>query len=90
VPALKSTLGSAYAQLEAAANAPLQHSLLPLIAVRVLREVGALLVDVNGQHAALSLRDGATRVGCCHCLPRSDCSCCFLLESHRNSVLMGA
>lgn len=30
--------------------------------VRVLREVGQLLVDVNGQHAALSLKDGATRL----------------------------
>lgn len=39
--------------------------LLP--AVRVLREVGQLLVDVNGQHAALSLKDGATRVRCACC-----------------------
>lgn len=31
-------------------------------AVRALREVGQLLVDVNGQHAALSLKDPATRV----------------------------
>lgn len=31
-------------------------------AVRVLRELGQLLVDVNGQHAALSLKDSAARV----------------------------
>ena len=31
--------------------------------LRVLREVGRLLVDVNGQHAALSLRDSNTQVG---------------------------
>ena len=31
--------------------------------MRVLREVGQLLVDVNGQHAALTLKDGTTRVG---------------------------
>lgn len=30
--------------------------------VRVLREVGQLLVDVNGQHAALSLKDGTMRL----------------------------
>lgn len=35
--------------------------------MRVLREVGQLLVDVNGQHAALSLKDGATRVRCACC-----------------------
>eukprot|EP00887_Chlorella_sp_A99_P005825 scaffold1.g5825.t1 len=30
--------------------------------LRVLREVGRLLVDINGQHAALSLRDGSTQL----------------------------
>ena len=30
--------------------------------MRALKEVGQLLVDVNGQHAALSLKDPATRV----------------------------
>lgn len=40
--------------------------------LRVLREVGRLLVDVNGQHAALSLRDGATQVRCRH-----HCCCLF-------------
>lgn len=30
--------------------------------LRVLREVGRLLVDVNGQHAALGLRESATQV----------------------------
>ena len=33
-----------------------------LSAVRALREVGLLLVDVNGQNAQLSLKDGTTRV----------------------------
>lgn len=45
-----------------------QDALICLLpAVRVLREVGQLLVDVNGQHAALSLKDGATRVRCACC-----------------------
>lgn len=30
--------------------------------LRVLRELGAALVDINGQHSAISLRDGATQL----------------------------
>jgi DNA repair ATPase RecN len=30
--------------------------------LRVLRALGALLADVNGQHASLALRDSATQL----------------------------
>ncbi len=33
--------------------------------LRVLRELGQLLVDSNGQHSALALRDPETQVGAC-------------------------
>lgn len=53
-------------RLPAAAGVPATRSRVLINGVasslRVLRALGALLADVNGQHASLALRDAATQL----------------------------